>query len=212
MIQVEWSCLEGMFGRLTGTKVTGIHQDFPDDGCGRFFEVADPDGTWLQYHVNFDESAVNAGTTEAVVNVEIPVSDVYKSAAFYESIGFALERAPNAEVAFLQAGRLVDRFGYKNIPEFGIILTRRDNYPLMRFTREEAWEPVIELQTRDIEAYRSKLLERGIAVGDWHHGDPAGCILLHDPDGHMLGISTFAANVQIRNRAGLEAKVLTEMN
>lgn len=197
IIRVHASDLDGMFHRLTGTAVTAIHQDLPDDGCGRFFEAADPDGTWLQYHVNIGEPAIMAGTTEAVVNVEIPVSDVRRSAAYYARIGFALEREPNDDVAFLCAGRLVDRFGYADIAEFGIILTRRDDFPLMRFRRGEAWEPIMVLQAPDIASYRSQLLAGGVTVGEWQRGIADGDLLLRDPDGHMLGMSACAADAYV---------------
>lgn len=188
-IRLHASDLDGMFERLSGEKVTELHHDLPDDGCGKFFEVADPDGTWLQYHVNIGEPAIMNGTTEAVVNMEIPVSDVQRSAAFYESIGFTLDRCdPHEEVAFLSAGRFVDRFGYTNIPEFGIILTQRKDFPLLRFKCDDSMEPVMVLQTDDLEAYRSKLVEREIQVSDWRHVDSESHILVFDPDGHVVGV------------------------
>ncbi|QYR20262.1 hypothetical protein KZ483_20870 [Paenibacillus sp. sptzw28] len=193
IIRLHASDLEGMFGRLDGIKTTAVHQDLPDDGCGRFFEVADPDGTWLQYHVNLGEQVIMAGTTEAVVNIEIPVADVRRSAAFYRTIGFSLDRDPNDEVAFLSAGVIVDRFGYRGIPEFGIILTRRDEFPLMRFIRQKKWEPVVTLQTEDAEAYRASLVDSGIAVSEWHSQETSCCFLLSDPDGHFLGVRSYSS-------------------
>lgn len=192
IIRLHASDLEGMHGRLDGFKTMALHQDLPDDGCGRFFEVADPDGTWLQYHVNIEEQAIMAGTTEAVVNIEIPVSDVHRSAAFYRTIGFSLDREPNDEAAFLSAGFIVDRFGYCGIREFGIILTRRDEYPLMRFARNKNWEPIMVLQTEDAAAYRARLADSGIGVSEWHSQETSGWLLLCDPDGHFLGVCSFS--------------------
>jgi predicted enzyme related to lactoylglutathione lyase len=193
IIRLHASELEGMHRRLEGIKTMAIHQDLPDDGCGRFFEVVDPDGTWLQYHVNIGEQAIMAGTTEAVVNIEIPVADVCRSAAFYRTIGFSLDREPSDEVAFLSAGFVVDRFGYRGISEFGIILTRRDEYPLMRFARQKKWEPVMVLQTEDTAAYRARLADSGIGISEWHSQVTSGCFLLCDPDGHFLGIRSFSS-------------------
>lgn len=188
IIRLHASDLEGMHGKLEGMKRTAIHQDLPDDGCGRFFETADPDGTWLQYHVNIGEQVLSSAKTEAVVNLEIPVADVHRSASFYKTIGFSLDREPSDENAFLSAGFIVDRFGYRGIPEFGIILTRREEYPRMRFSKQKKWEPVMVLQTEDLTAYRAKLEDRGIELGDWHSQESADGLLLRDPDGHMLGV------------------------
>ncbi len=212
IIRFHASDLEGMLERLNGAKVTEIHQDGPDDGCGRFFEVADPDGTWLQYHVNIGEAVIMEGTTEAAVNLEIPVKDVLRSAAFYESIGFTLEREPNAAIAFLYAGFRVDRFGYTNSPEFGIILSKRDDFPLMRFERSQAWEPVIALQTEDLASYHAKLLEKGIVVNEQYNENVLNSLLLSDPDGHTLQVRRCESNTHSVNLSEMSPIAVVQTN
>ena len=108
----------------------------------------------------------------------IMVSDVARSIAFYEALGFTEVKRHESK------GRL-EFAGMKSSSAAKVMLARVDEVP--------AWDPdesspgFLYLYTRDIEAFRRQLLRRGIEPGEIENGPgpgPSRQLCVRDPDGH----------------------------
>jgi catechol 2,3-dioxygenase-like lactoylglutathione lyase family enzyme len=127
--------------------------------------------------------APGSGADDTVVDL-VPfllVTDVERSIAFYEAIGFAVIKRyePNGTLEFA-----------------GLEATSSAKLMLARVDRVPAWDPVdqdasgpgwLYLYTPDLEALRERLMRAGIETGEIEDGPGPGPnrrLCVRDPDGH----------------------------
>ena len=108
----------------------------------------------------------------------ILVSDVARSIAFYEALGFV-------EVKRYEPDGRLEFAGMEASSAAKVMLARVDEVPV--------WHPgepspgFLYLYTQDIEAFRRQLLRRGIEPGEIEDGPgpgPSRQLCVRDPDGH----------------------------
>jgi catechol 2,3-dioxygenase-like lactoylglutathione lyase family enzyme len=108
----------------------------------------------------------------------ILVSDVARSIAFYEALGFT-------EIKRHESNGRLEFAGMEASSAAKLMLARVDEVP--------AWEPdesspgFLYLYTPDIEAFRRQLQRRGIEPGEIEEGPgpgPSRQLCVRDPDGH----------------------------
>jgi catechol 2,3-dioxygenase-like lactoylglutathione lyase family enzyme len=108
----------------------------------------------------------------------ILVTDVSRSIAFYEALGFD-------EIKRYEANGRLEFAGMEASSAAKVMLARVDEVP--------AWDPedsgpgFLYLYTRDIDAFRRQLLRRGIEAGEIEDGPgpgPSRQLCVRDPDGH----------------------------
>lgn len=106
------------------------------------------------------------------------VSDVARSIAFYEALGFR-------EVKRHESSGRLEFAGMEASSAAKLMLARVDEVP--------AWQPgesspgFLYLYARDIEEFRRQLLRRGIEPGEIENGPgpgPSRQLCVRDPDGH----------------------------
>jgi catechol 2,3-dioxygenase-like lactoylglutathione lyase family enzyme len=108
----------------------------------------------------------------------ILVSDVARSIAFYEALGFA-------EIKRHEAGGRLEFAGMEATPAAKLMLARVDEVP--RWYPDESSPGFLYLYTADIGAFRRELQGRGIEVGEIEDGPgpgPTRQLCVRDPDGH----------------------------
>jgi catechol 2,3-dioxygenase-like lactoylglutathione lyase family enzyme len=106
------------------------------------------------------------------------VSDVARSMAFYEALGFN-------EVKRYESGGRLEFAGMEATPAAKLMLARVDAVPI--WDPDETNPGFLYLYTRDIEAFRRELLRRGIEPGEIEEGPgpgPSRQLCVRDPDGH----------------------------
>jgi catechol 2,3-dioxygenase-like lactoylglutathione lyase family enzyme len=108
----------------------------------------------------------------------ILVSDVARSMAFYEALGFT-------EIKRYDSNGRLEFAGMEATPAAKLMLARVDEVP--------SWEPdetspgFLYLYTRDIDVFRRELQRRGLEPGEIEEGPgpgPSRQLCLRDPDGH----------------------------
>lgn len=199
------SDLEGVYRRLhdSNVRLTPIHWDYPSDGCGKFFEAADPDGSFVQFHVNEDEKPASYSTVETLLNMEIPVTDVKRSAEFYNRIGFSLDQDPREDIAFLSTGNKIDWLWYGKQNEFGLIVVKQDQFPVMRFHKDGQSEAMLLLETDELETYSAYLQQQGVDCS--RHS--AELLRFSDPDGHLWFVQQ-AAKARLVSQERVKSEIL----
>jgi predicted enzyme related to lactoylglutathione lyase len=172
--------------------VTLPHADQEDDGCGLFFEAIDPSGNIIQVQANDGEIPAEHPRVEAIFNLEMPVSDVRKSASFYADIlGFNLLREPDDQMAIVKTGPYYkQRFGYYDVQEFGFFLFHHGEKNVLHF--EDIHGQVQEclvLQADDVEALHIQLSEQGEYIVKPRMNDERQFSFhVVDPDGNLIRV------------------------
>jgi catechol 2,3-dioxygenase-like lactoylglutathione lyase family enzyme len=108
----------------------------------------------------------------------ILVSDVARSVAFYEALGFT-------EVKRHESNGRLEFAGMAASPAAKLMLARVDEVPI--WDPDESSPGFLYLYTPDIEAFRRELQRRGIEPGELEEGPgpgPARQLCVRDPDGH----------------------------
>ena len=106
--------------------------------------------------------------------MSIPVSDVARSAAFYQTLGFAVEQIGPA-FALLRLGE----------GTIGLLRARLDDYPTTARQRVH-----IELSVDDLDAAYADLRGRDLAIDEPPHDEPwERALALSDPDGYHVEIA-----------------------
>lgn len=114
------------------------------------------------------------------------VTDVERSIAFYEAVGFAVIKRyePNGRLEFA---------GLEATSSAKLMLARADRVPAWDPSDRDASGPGwLYLYTPDLAAFRDRLIGRGIAPGEFEDGPGPGpnrqlCVC--DPDGHCHMVS-----------------------
>lgn len=206
MVMMHASNLEGLRDKMAaaGAHVTQPHADQEEDGCGRFFEARDPSGNIVQIQANDGELPLGHTKVEAIFNLEIPVSDVRKSARFYADVlGFQLIREPDDQLAIAKTGPFYkERFGYSDVQEFGFFLFRHEERTALHFEDDAGHvQECLVLQADDIATLHEQLASKG-HTADERIDVESGQMSLHivDPDGNRI-------KVVPAEKSGLKAKL-----
>ncbi|WP_162463375.1 VOC family protein [Paenibacillus psychroresistens] len=207
MVMMHASNLEGIRDKMihAGVNVTLSHADQEDDGCGRFFEATDPSGNIIQIQANDGESPADHERVEAIFNLEIPVSDVHKSARFYTDVlGFQLIREPDDQLAIVKTGPFYKiRFGYLDVQEFGFFLFRHERSTALHFKNNAGQiRECLVLQANDTAALHEHLTSKGHIIMETEGKTDSGQMSFQiiDPDGNRIKIvpweeSPFKTNI-----------------
>ena len=103
--------------------------------------------------------------------LSIPVSDVARSVAFYQTLGFSVEQSGPA-FALLRLGE----------GTIGLTRARLDDYPA---TARQGVH--IELSVDDLDALYDELRGRGLSIDEPPHEEPwERAMALRDPDGYQV--------------------------
>jgi len=196
MVMMHASNLEGLRDRMVdaGASVTLPHADQEDDGCGRFFEATDPSGNIIQIQANDGEPPADHTRVEAIFNLEIPVSDVRKSARFYADVlGFQLIREPDEQLAIVKTGPFYKcRFGYFDVQEFGFFLFRHEGRTALHFKNDVGRvQECLVLQAEDTAALHEHLTSKGHLVMETTSITDFGgqmSFQIVDPDGNRIKV------------------------
>jgi catechol 2,3-dioxygenase-like lactoylglutathione lyase family enzyme len=108
----------------------------------------------------------------------ILVSDVARSIAFYEALGFS-------EIKRHESNGRLEFAGMEASPAAKLMLARVDEVPT--WDPDESRPGFLYLYTPDIEAFRRQLQRRGIEPGELEEGPgpgPSRQLCVRDPDGH----------------------------
>lgn len=194
MVMMHVSILEGLWDKMAaaGAHVTQPHADQEDDGCGRFFEARDPSGNIVQIQANDGEPPAGHTKVEAIFNLEIPVSDVRKSARFYADVlGFQLIGEPDDQLAIAKTGPFYkERFGYSDVQEFGFFLFRHEERTALHFEVDAGHiQECLVLQADDIAALHEQLASKGHTAAVRIDGNSGQMSLqIVDPDGNRIKV------------------------
>jgi catechol 2,3-dioxygenase-like lactoylglutathione lyase family enzyme len=193
MVMMHASNLEGVRDKMqhAGVNVTLPHAD-PEEGCGRAFEATDPSGNIIQIQANDGELPADHKRVEAIFNLEIPVSDVYKSARFYTDVlGFQLIREPDDKLAIVKTGPFYKiRFGYLDVQEFGFFLFRHERSTALHF-KDSAGQirECLVLHANDTAALHEQLIRKGHIIETVSKMDSGQMsFIIIDPDGNRIKI------------------------
>lgn len=208
MVMMHASNLEGLREKLAGAGVTVTlpHADQEEDGCGRFFEAVDPSGHRIQIQVNDGEPPADHARVEAIFNLEIPVSDVRRSARFYADVlGFQLIREPDDQLAIVKTGPFYAcRFGYKDVQEFGFFLFRHEERTTLHFEDDAGRvQQCLVLQADDPAALYKHLASEGHIVAETTGSADTGSMSFDivDPDGNRIQVVSLGAPPSIESMA-----------
>jgi catechol 2,3-dioxygenase-like lactoylglutathione lyase family enzyme len=130
--------------------------------------------------------AVSAHDTIVDLVPFLLVTDVERSVAFYEAIGFAVVKryAPNGRLEFA---------GLEATSSAKLMLARADRVPAWDWDDPDASGPGwLYLYTPDLEAFRQRVIRCGIAPGEIEDGPGPGPnrqLCIDDPDGHRHMVS-----------------------